>query len=255
MINEVMSYMILGWEDKYKEILKEFRFDERRDVISSRILDNEIERTYPIRRVKEMIYGKTVFVIGAGPSLTSAISTLKKFNNVPKIVADGGVLSLFLNNKISANIIVTDLDSNNRALQKIADDDSVVFVVHAHGDNIDRLHLVRKFKNCIGTTQTNKVGKIHNFGGFTDGDRAVFLAEYFGAKKIILFGMDFGKKIGKYSFTEKRDRNIKLQKLNKAKELLEWLALKSKSEIYTTSKPIKGIKTIKYSDLLVMEWD
>ena len=68
-------------------------------------------------------------------------------------------------------------------------------------------------KNCIGTTQTNPFNKIQNFGGFTDGDRAVFLASYFGAKKVILFGMDFGKKIGRQSRTESSDRKIKLKKL------------------------------------------
>ena len=53
--------------------------------------------------------------------------------------------------------------------------------------------MVKKIKNCIGTTQTNPFNKIQNFGGFTDGDRGVFLASHFDAKKIILFGMDFGK--------------------------------------------------------------
>ena len=59
--------------------------------------------------------------------------------------------------------------------------------------------MVRKFSNVIGSTQTKSFGKMENFGGFTDGDRCVFLAEYFNAKKIVLIGMDFGREIGKYS--------------------------------------------------------
>ena len=43
---------------------------------------------------------------------------------------------------------------------------------------------------------------VHNFGGFTDGDRAVFLAVQLGAKKLILAGMDFGKVVSKYSRPE-----------------------------------------------------
>ena len=39
---------------------------------------------------------------------------------------------------------------------------------------------------------------VYNFGGFTDGDRSVFLAEELGASQIILVGMDLGNKIGKY---------------------------------------------------------
>jgi len=109
--------------------------------------------------------------------------------------------------------------------------------------------LIGNFKNCIGTTQTKPIGKLQNFGGFTDGDRAVFLANYFMAKKIILFGMDFGKRIGKFSNTKPSERTIKLKKLRKGKFLLEWLAIKSKSELFTTSSPIVGFKKIPYQNL------
>ena len=80
-----------------------------------------------------------------------------------------------------------------------------------------------KFQNKIGTTQTDKFGKLENFGGFTDGDRCVFLAETFKPKKIILFGMDFGNKIGKYSKKKVIDKKTKLKKLEYG--LLENLTL------------------------------
>ena len=124
-----------------------------------------------------------------------------------------------------------------------------IFVVHAHGDNIEKLRMVKKFKNCIGTTQTEPFNKIQNFGGFTDGDRGVFLASHFNAKKIILFGMDFGTRIGKFSNTKKSDRKIKLKKLKIGEELLIWLSSITKSELFTTSMPIKGFKKIPYKDL------
>ena len=122
-------------------------------------------------------------------------------------------------------------------------------VVHAHGDNFDKLELVSKFKNCIGTTETRSFEKIHNFGGFTDGDRCVFLAKHFEAKKIILFGMDFGNKIGKYSKTKITSKKTKIKKLRQGKKLLEWIASKNSSDLYTTSKPIKGFKKIYYNEL------
>jgi hypothetical protein len=109
--------------------------------------------------------------------------------------------------------------------------------------------IVKYFKNCIGTTQSKPFSKIQNFGGFTDGDRGVFLANHFEAKRIILFGMDFGNRIGKYSNTKKTEREIKLKKLNKGKLLLEWLSTNTKSELFTTSKPIRGFKKISYKDL------
>ena len=143
---------------------------------------------------------------------------------------------------------MTDLDGNEDAIKKISKTKSI-FVIHAHGDNIEKLQMVKKMKNCIGTTQTNPFNKIQNFGGFTDGDRGVFLASYFDAKKIILFGMDFGTRIGKFSNTKKSDRKIKLKKLKIAKDLLIWLSSITKSELFTTSMPIKGFKKIPYKDL------
>jgi len=75
------------------------------------------------------------------------------------------------------------------------------------------------------------------------------LANYFKAKKIILVGMDFGEIIGKYSKTKKTERKIKLLKLKRGELLLEWLSTISKSELFTTSKVIKGFKKISYKDL------
>ena len=109
--------------------------------------------------------------------------------------------------------------------------------------------MVKKFKNCIGTSQSTPFDKIQNFGGFTDGDRGVFLANHYEAKKIILFGMDFGKQIGKFSKTKKSERKIKLMKLRKGEFLLEWLSTITKSELFTTSRSIKGFEKISYNKL------
>ncbi|GIS96634.1 MAG: hypothetical protein CM1200mP23_4400 [Nitrososphaerota archaeon] len=75
-------------------------------------------------------------------------------------------------------------------------------------------------------TQTKPIRKINNFGGFTDGDRCVFLADYFKAKKKILLGMDFGTRIGKYSKSKVENRTTKIAKLRRGKKLLEWLQKK-----------------------------
>ncbi|HSG74394.1 MAG TPA: 6-hydroxymethylpterin diphosphokinase MptE-like protein, partial [Nitrosopumilaceae archaeon] len=186
-------------------------------------------------------------VIGAGPTLLSSIPVLKKYNSATKIVADGAVEAL-IKNKIKPDILVSDLDGDKKSLKKIGKSNTIM-VIHAHGDNTDKLDLVSNFKNCIGTTETKSFGKIQNFGGFTDGDRCVFLARHFKAKRIILFGMDFGNKIGQYSKTKIPNKKIKIKKLRRGKKLLEWLASKNSSNLYTTSKPIKGFKKIRYSEL------
>ena len=239
--------MISGWKKRYFSILKELNYSEKKDKESAVILDSILKKTDTIEKVREIIQGKTVFVIGSGPSLSIAIPKLKKLKKSIKIAADSSLKPL-IDNGIIPDIIVTDLDGNEDTIKKISKTKSI-FVIHAHGDNIKKLQMVKKMKNCVGTTQTNPFNKIQNFGGFTDGDRGVFLASYFDAKKIILFGMDFGNQIGKFSNTKKSDREIKLKKLKIGKNLLIWLSTITKSELFTTSKPIKGFKKITYQEL------
>ena len=239
--------MISGWNSRYHEILKEFNYSKRKDTDSAALLNSILGEENHLEKIRDLVQNQNVFVVGSGPSLSNAIPVLKQFKKTVKIVADSAVKPL-IENGIKPDIIVTDLDGDEKTFRRIGKS-KTYFVVHAHGDNISKLNLIEYFKNCIGTTQTKPFGKIQNFGGFTDGDRAVFLASYFKAKKIILFGMDFGKRIGKFSNTKLSERKIKLKKLKKGKSLLEWLALKTRSELFTTSSPISGFKKIPYRNL------
>jgi len=239
--------MISGWNKRYSDILKEFKYSKKKDKESAIILDSILKRSNVNQKIINLVKGKTVFVIGSGPSLSTAIPKLKNFKKSVKISADSSVKPL-IENGIIPDIVITDLDGDENTLKKIAKTKSI-FVVHAHGDNIEKLEFAKNFKNCIGTTQTKSFNKIQNFGGFTDGDRSVFFASYYEAKKIILFGMDFGDRIGKFSNTKQSERKIKLMKLKRGKLLLEWLSTSTKSELFTTSKPIRGFKKISYKDL------
>ena len=239
--------MILGWKRRYQSILKELSYSEKKDKESAVILDSILKKNSNNQKITKLIQGKTVFVIGSGPSLSFAIPKLKKFKKSIKIAADSSLKPL-LENGIVPDIIVTDLDGDEDAIKKLSKKKSI-FVIHAHGDNIKKLQMVKEIKNCIGTTQTRPFNKIQNFGGFTDGDRGVFLASHFEAKKIILFGMDFGKQIGKFSNTKKSDRDTKLKKLKIGEELLIWLSTITKSELFTTSRSIEGFKKISYKEL------
>tara|TARA_B100001559_G_scaffold319052_1_gene327485 strand:+ start:817 stop:1554 length:738 start_codon:yes stop_codon:yes gene_type:complete len=239
--------MILGWKRRYQSILKELNYSEKKDKESAIILDSILKKNNNNQKITKLIQGKTVFVIGSGPSLSFAIPKLKKFKKSIKIAADSSLKPL-LENGIVPDIIVTDLDGDEDAIKKLSKKKSI-FVIHAHGDNIKKLQMVKEIKNCIGTTQTTPFNKIQNFGGFTDGDRGVFLANHFEAKKIILFGMDFGKQIGKFSNTKKSDRDTKLKKLKIGEELLIWLSTITKSELFTTSRSIEGFKKISYKEL------
>ncbi|HSD04476.1 MAG TPA: 6-hydroxymethylpterin diphosphokinase MptE-like protein [Nitrosopumilaceae archaeon] len=236
-----------GWDKRYSEILKEFNYSRKKDTESARILNYILKTKFPLKKLEKKIKNQTIFVIGAGPSLVSSMHVLKKYKDITKIVADGATTAL-IQNKIRPDIVVTDLDGQLEFLKK-ASTNNAVMVVHSHGDNIKKLQLASEFKFCIGTTEGKPFGKIFNFGGFTDGDRCVFLANHFGANKIVLFGMDFGTKIGRYSKDVVQNRQNKLRKLRRGKKLLEWLAAKNDTRFYTTSKPIKGFSKISYADL------
>ena len=234
-----------GWSKKYQEILVKFGYDKRKDIRSAKIL-NSIVNDKSTRDIGKKIIGRTVFVIGAGHSLGLAIPHLKKFKNTTKIVADSAV-STILEKGIRPDIVVTDLDGDLDSLKKASQ--YAIMVVHAHGDNMRNIPFAQLFKRHIGTTESESFGNIQNYGGFTDGDRCVFLARHFDAKKIVLFGMDFDSKIGRFSDTKTSERKIKLKKLRMARSLLEWLASKNSAGLYTTSGHIAGFRKIRFADL------
>ena len=241
---------IRGWKTQFKEIRKEFGYSEKDDLNSAKKLNSLLKRKNDKKEFQTIIKGKTVFIIGAGPSLTKSLKYIKKSKNAKKIVADGAVRAL-LEKNIKPDILVTDLDGDLKSIEKIGKT-KIPIIVHAHGDNSDKLDMIRKFSNVIGSTQTEPFGKLENFGGFTDGDRCVFVAEYFNAKKIILVGMDFGREIGEYSKNKIVNTKIKLKKLKFGRKLVEWFGTKSSADLYSTKK-IKGFKLIRLVDLEYIE--
>ena len=109
---------ILGWESKYREILKEFGYSRKEDSESCKLLDSLLPNKFKTTKIKELIENKPVFVVGAGPSLPSCIPVLKKYSKITKIVADGATRALVKNN-LKANIVVTDLDGDIAVLKRI----------------------------------------------------------------------------------------------------------------------------------------
>lgn len=209
------------WEPIYQQILADFKFDRRKDESAANVL-KDLLKTKDIAKIEEiskLLNDKTVNVFGAGPSLDSDILEFESKPNEVIIAADGATSALIQNN-IIPNIIITDLDGHIPD-QLEANEKGAIVIVHAHGDNISTLkRWVPEFKNnLLGTTQSkpDEANKIYNFGGFTDGDRAIFLASHFKARKINLIAFNF-KKIGKYSY--KYHSKTKLRKLTWANLLI-----------------------------------
>ncbi|MEE9593889.1 MAG: 6-hydroxymethylpterin diphosphokinase MptE-like protein [Candidatus Hydrothermarchaeales archaeon] len=212
------------WEGVYREILSEFDFSEEGDKAAASLF-NSIIKPLDNGLLKEKITGKRVNIYGAGPSL----ELIERFASGTNIAADGAT-SYLLKRGVVPDIVVTDLDGRIEDLRKAKKEGSIM-VVHAHGDNINAIRKhVRHLGRIVGTTQTRPFGNLNNFGGFTDGDRAVFLAHHFGAKEIHLYGMDFHGEIGKYSFTN--DAELKARKLKWAEKLIKRLIEKGVKVVY-----------------------
>jgi 2-amino-4-hydroxy-6-hydroxymethyldihydropteridine diphosphokinase len=111
-------------------------------------------------------------------------------------------------------VICTDSDGNSESdIEKeiMACERGSIVLIHAHGDNIDKLKNTCPFKLFIATTQARPFDKVYNFGRFSDGDRCVFVARNLGAYSIKLAGFYF----------EDPDVNpIKKNKLKLAKKLM-----------------------------------
>ena len=208
-----------AWQPWYKKIVKKLELDARTDATAPQIFEQILAHA-KIEKLAELVKGKECIIFGAGPSLDE---DLEKISTGGKtlITADGATSAVIKYH--TPDIIVTDLDG------KIDDQleawkQGAWLVIHAHGDNIGKIRetVPQVKKRIIGTTQLEPFGKLYNFGGFTDGDRAAFMAHELGASKIILAGMDLGKEIGQWS--GEKDEKKKIAKLEICGELLTWLS-------------------------------
>jgi 2-amino-4-hydroxy-6-hydroxymethyldihydropteridine diphosphokinase len=251
------------WNNWYEKILGDFGFSREEDERTASIL-NELISKYDSIKIENLLANlhnknatvhnfhrdrsnvKNFIVFGAGPSLKKDIEHIRTICNIEDpedyilIAADGSTTAL-LEEKTVPDIIVTDLDGKLEDLM-LANELGSFFVLHAHGNNFDQiLKYTEKIHKVLGTTQSKPFSNIYNFGGFTDGDRAVFLAVALGAEKIILAGFDFGKIITRYSRpdieTETAEADeLKQKKLQYAKKLIDWCKTNENAEIINLSE-------------------
>ena len=229
--------MLPGWDRQYRRIASEFGYSPQEDSRAAALLDGMLQDPPDTRRLRDIISGRTVVCAGAGASLLESLPHIGR-SSAACIAADSALPPL-LQYGILPDIVVTDLDGDDESLTAAAGRGSII-VVHAHGDNADRLHMALQLPGCIGTAQTPPTGHVQNYGGFTDGDRAAFLASRFGARRIILCGMDLGGPVTGWSNSTPE----KPRKLRAAARLLEWMAGFTLSSLYTVSYPLRGFQVI-----------
>ncbi|HID19528.1 MAG TPA: DUF115 domain-containing protein [Methanophagales archaeon] len=187
------------WDPIYKEILADFGFDKEKDDEAARVASEIITcKREGIEKVKQeverRIKGKIALICGNAPCLERDIRE-QEFDVIPRnyvVIAADGATSVLLRNAIIPGLVVSDLDGNIADII-YANRLGSIIVVHAHSDNMDMLKKVLPVLNedVICTTQSRPIRNVFNFGGFTDGDRCVFLANEFGADRIELIGFDF----------------------------------------------------------------
>ena len=173
------------WEPLYEEILAYFSFDRKSDEESAVLLQNLLIRD-DIELLRESCKGKKVTVCGNGPNLSGELDRIEG----TVFAADAAALVL-MDHGIRPDAIFSDLDGADERYQDMNWKGTII-VIHAHGDN---RHLVqywvpRFIGPVVGTTQSTPIQNVYNFGGFSDGDRAVFAADELGASHVTLIGFD-----------------------------------------------------------------
>jgi len=201
------------WEPVYRSILADFGYDRRADERARDLLDALCGPSAEPALDSLHFTGKRVAIAGGAPSLEAEFETARRADVV---VAASVAAEELLAAGIQVDCMVTDLDGNPEIARDLSATGTPV-AAHAHGDNIPALERhAPSFEQgmLLPTTQAAPVGAVYNFGGFTDGDRAAFLADALGAERLVFPG---------WEFDDPTVSEVKHRKLVWAERLLYWL--------------------------------
>lgn len=173
------------WEPVYHEICEYFSFDPIEDDRAAHILASLTNKD-AFRELESLINGRGITVCGNAPSLKDELGDISGV-----LIAADAASAVLYKNGIIPEVIVTDLDGiDDYAID--LNKNGTILVIHAHGDNIPRIQ--SWITKCEGpvllTTQGKPFDHVYNFGGFTDGDRAVYMAHELNAHEIKLIGFN-----------------------------------------------------------------
>jgi 2-amino-4-hydroxy-6-hydroxymethyldihydropteridine diphosphokinase len=215
----------LEWAPHYERIRAEFGFPFARELAAADRLEAllpEAARLDPLGRIGQRIAGRDAIVLGLAPDAgPPPLWRLPASTPAPALIAADGATATCLDAGLVPSVVVTDLDGPVPALITANRRGSLV-VVHGHGDNLSELaEWVPQFPGeLVGSWAGPPRAALIDVGGFTDGDRAAYLAEHVGARRILLWGFDFER----VKETEPAVVARKLAKLRWARTLLANLA-------------------------------
>jgi len=201
------------WEPLYREILEDLGYDRSSDESSARMLKAVMVNSDLILD-DDVKMQKKATVFGCSDGLEGDILAAAPRGT---LIASGSSVGRLERIGVTPDIVVTDLDGDIGPQIDASKRGAVTFI-HAHGDNP---HLIQRYAQeflgpVVLTTQSRPDNLVSNYGGFTDGDRAVCIARHFGAEDILLLGFDFetpSKKDGS-------DPRAKAKKLRWAKRII-----------------------------------
>ncbi|MDZ7850907.1 MAG: 6-hydroxymethylpterin diphosphokinase MptE-like protein [Halodesulfurarchaeum sp.] len=177
-----------AWEPIYERIVADFGYDPAADRQARDLLAQFV---MPFDFADLDFADRTVAIAGGSRTLEAEISLVREAERVIAVSNAAAVLEAA---GIRPDLVVTDLDGTPETAISLATD-GVPVAIHAHGDNVAalRTYLPRfELETVIGTTQVEPLKSVFNFGGFTDGDRAAFLADHFGGRSLSFPGWEFG---------------------------------------------------------------
>jgi uncharacterized Rossmann fold enzyme len=229
---------LIGFQDEVRE---SFNWDYSDDLDSAKSMSEIFSKDAPYGLeswnlnsrnrclqdiCKELRGSDRVIIIGAAVE-KKELENLE-LENTAMIAADGSVGAIMNFDKLTC--IISDLDGGEHI--DFAASKNQKFVIHAHGDNLSRWQeIIKNWSNyttppkMILSHQTNQnIEGMHNFGGFTDGDRAVCFALWAGVEvhNISLIGFSIDR-VGIWSGVTNQE--TKIQKLSWMRKVLKFLKL------------------------------
>jgi uncharacterized Rossmann fold enzyme len=205
------------WEPVYERVLADFGFeraaDERaRDTLRS-LVAGDCYDTSPTGPFGRAVSGSVVAVVGAAPSLPAEV---ERAAEADLVFAASTAADVCRDHGVAVDLMVTDLDKNPETAVELTHEGTPV-AAHAHGDNVPAVReWIPRLDHAytIPTTQAAPAPPVRNFGGFTDGDRAAFLADHLDAASLRFVG---------WAFDDPSVGEMKAKKLRWAARLLTWL--------------------------------
>lgn len=203
------------WEPIYEDILADFGYDRSEDENTVRIL-KAVTLSSDLHSGDDAaeLLGDVVTVVGNAPCLEDDIRDRGIHGAV---LCSGSAVGRLLDAGIRPDMVFTDLDGDIGPQIEASASGAYTFI-HAHGGNADLVtSYAGLFKGpVVLTTQSAPEYTVFNYGGFTDGDRAVCFADHFGVRDIRLVGFDYDNPMHKAG----SDPEIKRRKLQWASRII-----------------------------------